>query len=300
MAATPTRKNDVKVIKDRLSLSYPFDWSGLENFSYPLDENGIPKINMGKKLGLRYNPITIAQYGLYKLQGFARNHDEESLQIIRKIACWLVDNFQSWRGDTGAWVYDFDLDFYGPKAPWISGMAQGQGMSLLLRVYQILPDDRFLEVTQQAYQVFLKPIPEGGVASYFPDGSLIFEEFPTDPPSHVLNGNIFALLGIYDFGEFWNDQGAKELFRAAAKGLKKNLFRYDTGYWNLYDLHPTHRLASPMYIKVHVQLLTILAKVTGDTYFREIATTWQNYLNSPLCRFRWLMGKSIEKIRLQI
>lgn len=293
-------KSKPGVNNQKLSLSYPFNWNGLENFSYPMDENGIPKINMGKKLGLRYNPITVAQYGLFKLQEFASNNDKESFQIVKKTARWLADNFQNWRGDMGAWVYDFDLDFYGPKARWISGMAQGQGISLLLRVHQVLPEDRFLQITQQAYQTFLKPISEGGVLSYFPDGSLIFEEFPTVPPSHVLNGHLFALLGIHDFAEFWNDKPAKELFNLAVNGLKENLHRYDTGYWNLYDLHPSHRLASPMYIKVHVQLLSILAELTGDAHFQKISRKWQKYLTNPICRLRWLMGKSIEKIRLRL
>lgn len=300
MTSATVGKNKTRVKYRELSLIYPFNWNGLENFAYPLDENGIPKINMGKKLGLRYNPITVAQYGLFKLQEFAQNRDDDSLQIVRKTARWLADNFQDWQGDIGAWVYDFDLDFYGPKAPWISGMAQGQGISFLLRVYQILPEDRFLKITQHAYRAFLYPVSEGGVVSHFPDGALIFEEFPTEPPSQVLNGHIFALLGIYDFGEFWHDKAAQELFNMAANGLKKNLVRYDTGYWNLYDLHPTHRLAAPMYIRVHVQLLTILAELTGEAYFQKIAFKWKNYLTNPICRLRWLMGKSVEKIRLRL
>ncbi|MFQ5824194.1 MAG: D-glucuronyl C5-epimerase family protein [bacterium] len=298
MTTATAKKDKVEGKHRHISLMYPFNWDGLENFSYPVDENGIPQINMGKKIGLRYNPITIAQYGLFNLQKYSRNKEEDFLCIVQKSARWLDDNFQNWKGNIGAWVYDFDMDFYGPKAPWISGMAQGQGISLLLRVFQILPEERILEITQRAFQAFLHPISEGGVVSCFPDGSPVFEEFPTAPPSQVLNGHIFALLGIYDFGEFWNDKTAKELFQVAVKGLKKNFFRYDTGYWNLYDLHPTHRLASPMYMKVHVQLLTILAELTGDAFFQKIAINCKNYLTNPICRFRWLMGKSVEKIRL--
>lgn len=294
------KKNKNELGTHQLSLVYPFHWNGLENFAYPMDENGIPKIYMGKKLGLQYNPITIAQYGLFHLQKYAQDKDETSLKIIQNSAFWLANNFNHWKGNIGAWIYDYDLDFYGPKAPWISGMAQGQGISLLLRAAQFGSKNRYLEITQRAYRAFLHPVSEGGVLSYFPDGSIIFEEFPTDPPSHVLNGHIFTLLGIFDFGLFWHDRAAIELFQIAVNGLKKNLQRYDTGFWNLYDLHPTHRLASPMYVKVHVQLLTILAELTEDTFFQKIANNWKHYLSNPLCRFRWLMGKSIEKIRLRL
>ena len=145
----------------------------------------------------------------------------------------------------------------------------------------------------------MHPVSEGGVTACFPDGSLIFEEFPTNPPSLVLNGYIFALLGIFDYATFWKNSEAKGLFQVAIRGLINNLHRYDTGYWNLYDLHPTRRLASPMYLKVHVQLLRILANLTGEAVFQETAEKWQKYLPSPICRFRWLTGKVLEKIRLR-
>ena len=32
------------------------------------------------------------------------------------------------------------------------------------------------------------------------DGAPVPEEYPTDPPSFVLNGGIFALWGLYDVG----------------------------------------------------------------------------------------------------
>lgn len=300
MTEKTVAENNETAQEYRISLVYPFNWNGVENFDYDLDDRGIPFVDMGKKFGFGYNPITIAQYGLFSLQRYTQSKSEACLQKVQNISCWLADNFCDWRGDMGAWIYDFDLDFYGPKAPWISGMAQGQGISFLLRMFQIQPENRFLEISQRAYRAFLYPVSEGGVVSYFPDGSIIFEEYPTNPPSQVLNGHIFALLGIFDYWEYWKEQSAKELFQTAINGLKKNLQRYDTGYWNLYDLHPTRRLASPMYMKVHVQLLDILAEVTGDLFFEKTAKKWKNHLANPICRFRWLMGKSIEKIRLQL
>lgn len=295
--ATKTKSSQLK--KQTLSLAYPFKWSGLENFVYPLDENGVPQVHMGRQ-GLRYNPITISQYGLYHLQEYAASRDAGALKIAQKASGWLAANFKEWRGEIGAWVYDFDLDFYGPKAPWISGMAQAQGISLLLRAHQLSPNDRVLEITRRAFRAFLHPVSEGGVTACFPEGSLVFEEFPTDPPSLVLNGHMFALLGIFEFAKFWQDRDAKDLFGVAIQGLRNNLSLYDTGYWNFYDLHPTRRLASPMYLKVHVQLLRILAKLSGEQILLETADKWQKYLANSYCRIRWLITKIIEKIRLRL
>lgn len=283
-----------------LPLSYPFDWSGLETFDYPRDADGVPQIFINRKTGLQYNPITIAQYGLFHLQKYAVNQNETAFAESLKTVNWLTKHFCEWRCGVGAWVYDFDLDFYGPKAPWISGMAQGQGISLLLRIHQLQPNDLYLDISQRAFRAFLHPVAEGGVCAAYPDGATVFEEFTTNPPSLVLNGHIFALIGVYDYAQFFGDTTAKELFEETVSGLKRNLRRYDTGFWNRYDLHPTNRLASPMYVRVHVRLLHILFDLTGDPFFQNYADKWQSYLNDPVCRSRWLLGKTVEKIRLRL
>ncbi|MCG8605599.1 D-glucuronyl C5-epimerase family protein [bacterium] len=282
-----------------LCVSYPFDWQGIDDFSYQTDSEGLPKVDWGHNIGLRYSPITIAQFGLYHLRQHVKNQSEESLQKAFKCAHWLASNSQRWRDDMWAWIYDYDLYFYGPRAPWISAMAQGEGISLLLRAYQLNQNEKWLDITRCAIRVFFHPVPQGGVAASFPDGGLAFEEFPTEPASLVLNGNMFAMLGLHDYARFWQDKAASELFDRAVEGLKGNLHRYDTGYWNLYDLHPTNRLASPMYIEVHVRLLNILATLTAEPTFERMAAKWKRYPASPVSRIRWLFRKSWEKFRLR-
>jgi len=287
---------DLKMAPGLCLKSYAFRWEGLEDFGYPKDPNGVPLVNMGKA-GLRYNPVTTAQYGLFRLQIYAHEQNETVLNDAAACVRWLLNNFQKWKAEVGigGWVYDYDMLFYGPKAPWISGMAQGQAISLLLRFNQIEPLPGVETVTRQAFCAFQHPVADGGVVARFPDGSPIFEEFPTEEPSRVLNGHIFALLGIHDFATVWRDRTALGLFQTAVAGLKQNLQRYDTGTWNLYDLHASGRLASPMYVRVHVQLLNILAELTGDEYFHTTAVRWAAYLKNPLCRARWLIAKIVEK-----
>lgn len=287
----------LKVTQTELPV-YPFRWEGLEDFDYPLDQNGVPQVDMGLSLGLQYNPVTIAQYGLWQLQKFAESRADEHKAAAGACVEWFLQNYQVWRSDIGGWVFQYDLDLYGPKAPWISGMAQGEAISLLLRFNQVAPVANVKEITEGAFKAFLNPVAEGGVVAHFPDGSLVFEEYTTEVPSLVLNGHIFALLGIHDYATYWREKAAQDLLEVAASGLLRNLHLYDTGYWNLYDLHPTRRLASRMYLKVHVQLLRILAELTGETPFLDTAEKWQSYLTNPLSNLRWFLGKIIEKIRL--
>lgn len=283
-----------------VSLDYPFRWQGLEAFQYDLDDERIPRVFISKQAGLQYYPITIAQFGLFQLQEHARTGDEEHLGIAKNNARWLLDNAGQGAHAARVWVHPYDLPFYGPKAPWISGMAQAQAISLLLRMKEFLTDERLEEVIHGAVKVFEHTVADGGVLAYFPDGGVCFEEYPTDPPSMVLNGHMFAMLGLFEYAEFYRDAAVRERFRLAVEGLRQNLQLYDTGFWNLYDLHPSKRLASAMYIKVHAQLLNILADAAGELYFRQTAERWLNYLDRFSCRARWLLQKSFEKLRLAL
>lgn len=295
---TAFQKSPDNSSQNRIPLAYPFNWQSVDDFRYPVDAQGIPRVYIDRKWGYRYNPITTAQLGLHQLTRYARDGSKEALVIARNMVCWLRDTAQNWQHSSKAWIYDYDLSFYGPKAPWISAMAQGEAISLLLRWQQIEPDEKLAELCQAAVRVFFHPVAAGGVASAFPDGSPIFEEYPTDPPSQVLNGHMFALLGLHDFVQYFEDTAAARLFNAAIAGLERNLRLYDTGYWNYYDLHPTRRLASPMYIRVHVRLLQALYDITQSRHFLQVAQKWQRYLDDPIRRLRWLAVKSHEKIRL--
>ena len=281
--------------------NYYFPWEGVEDFSeYQFDEKGRPLVNYGKKIGFRYNPITIAQYGLFNISQYLKTKSAKNRQLALLMADWLLNNWTENEKKAAVWIYEFDLDFYGISGPWISAMAQGEAISLLLRAHQFHPEPHYLKIAEKAVQAFRYPIFEGGVCSTFADGSLSLEEFPSDPPSHVLNGTIFALLGMYDYLLQTNDQSIARIYDAATAGLKCNLHRYDMGYWTLYELYPTRRLTSRLYQLVHVRLMQILWKITGDEFYKSYAHAWNHYYSSKKCQLRWLTGKMNEKARLFI
>jgi len=281
-------------------LAYPFDWSRVEPFDYPMDKHGIPMVPGAGGAEAVYNPITIAQFGLAQMQLFSYSRSTVSLEKALRCGRWLVENARPRCGGL-AWVYDYSLEFYGPQAPWVSAMAQGEAISLLLRCGLVDSSPRWNEVARQAFRLFLVETEGGGVRSTFPDGGVVFEEYPgTDEPSHVLNGHLFALFGVYELAIAVSDEQAQRLFEEAVSSLKSNLFRYDTGFWTLYDLHPTRRLASRDYVAIHVQQLRILSQVTGVKLFDETARRWYGYLRSPRCRLRWLVGKLVERVRLRL
>jgi hypothetical protein len=282
-----------------LKLAYPFQFEATEDFSdYRRDQRGIPMVYYAHLQRWVYNPITIAQFGLHHLSVFDRTGDTQAAFVAQTMADWLVENQENWKGNIGAWVFHYDLPFYGPTSPWISGMAQGQAISLLLRLSLLGSSSAYEEASRRAVRAFFLPVARGGVAQNFPDGAIAFEEYPTVERSLVLNGFLFALLGLYEYATYFRDVQAQELFENCVLGLKKNLARYDTSFWNLYDLHRSRRLASPDYVRIHVQLLNIFAELSQEEYFAEMAQRWQSYLDNFRCRMRFYAGKGVEKIRL--
>lgn len=284
----------------RLKLSYPFDWGGLEDFqSYDFDSAGLPRVDYGIESGLRYNAITISQYGLWCLQRFGEEGEDH--HRARALACaeWLTANAAPASRGTLAWYYDFSLPFYGPQAPWLSAMAQGEAVSLLVRCHVLEGREDFLEVARAAIRLLDVPVAEGGTLGALPDGSPWFEEYPTTPASHVLNGHLFALLGAADWADHTDLPDAWHRYERGLASIEKNWRLWDRGFWTRYDLHPTNRLASRMYQKVHVRLMQLLAFRTARPVFYRVARRWRTMLRDPWCNILWAAVKAGEKVRLR-
>ena len=163
----------------KLPHSYYIDWTGLEEFDYGFDKVGLPRYDYGGDIGLKYNAITIAQWGLYNLQQWENGGKEANKQQAFRCADWLAQNAQSWKQDILAWIYDYGFDLYGPYPPWISGMAQGEAISLLLRCFQIQPQGDFIKISHGAIKAFDYSFEQGGITAELPDGSIFFQEYPT-------------------------------------------------------------------------------------------------------------------------
>lgn len=281
-----------------INLKYPIDWSGLEDFAYDFDADGIPRVNYGPPLGLRYNAITTSQWGLFNLQRWVTDQDPAARGQALRCADWLVTTCRPWKNDILAWIYDYGFDLYGPYPPWISGMAQGEAVSLLLRCHQLEPKDDFRRVSHGAIRAFFYDFEQGGVAAKLNDGLIFFQEYPVKPAAHVLNGGIFAFFGAYDYAVYFDDAPMMDLARRFLDTLRRYWAAWDIGYWTRYDLFSIKRAASPMYQELHVRQFQALAEMFEDDLFRQVAERWRRQLHSPICRARWAFFKLAEKLRL--
>lgn len=190
------------------------------------------------------------------------------------------------------WAYEADLPKYGVRAPWYSAMAQGQIASVFARVAESTSDAADAELAIAAIQPLLRPTHLSLVA-LTPEGSVL-EEAPSDRPSRILNGWIYALIGLHEVGEGLHDAAAAEAFGEGIVTLERSLPLYDVGWWSRYSLFP-HRfvdLAKPFYHRLHVAQLDALHRLTGVDDFAKASVRWAAY-DRPLPRSRALAQKAV-------
>jgi heparosan-N-sulfate-glucuronate 5-epimerase len=263
------------------------------------DAGGIPLLDYHGKIGLQYNPIAIAQWGLGNFNLHLKSNSTEHRQKALAAADWLVKHLEPNACGVPVWNHLFDWEYRTPlQAPWYSGLAQGQGISLLVRVAQVTRDSDYLEAAASAFISFLKSTQEGGVVFTNEDGDIWFEEYIVSPPTHILNGFIWTAWGVYDFFLATKEHSARVLFDRAVETLRKNLERYDLGFWSLYELSDTRlpMVASPFYHQLHVTQLRLMYRLTGDEVFARYADRWATYARSRANRTRALCYKGAFKL----
>jgi heparosan-N-sulfate-glucuronate 5-epimerase len=278
---------------------YYMDFSRKADYAGIHDANGIPMLDYRGDIGPQYNPIAIAQWGLGNYNLFCQNKDPERRERFLAVANWLCSRLEQNVQGIFVWNHRFDWEYRTPlKAPWYSGLGQGQGISLLVRAYQATGNEVYRAIADKAFASFLTPVSNGGVTVTDENGNIWFEEYIVSPPTHILNGFIWAAWGVYDYFLATKNVDARSLFQNAVITLHKNLERYDLGFWSLYEQSGTRlpMVASPFYHRLHIVQLQIMHMLTGEEIFSEYASRWESYIRSRIKCGRALFYKSAFKL----
>ena len=264
------------------------------------DESGIPQLNYEGDIGVQYNPIAISQWSLGNYNLWVKNNSKEHYNKFLKGADWLVDNLNLNNGKVYVWEHNFDWVYKENLIkPWYSGLAQGQGLSVLCRAYKSTRDDKYLDSIEKIYKSFLLDIKNGGVTFKDQKGDIWIEEYiMKNNPTHILNGFIWGLWGIYDYWLLTKNEDIKNKFDQYIKTLKNNLDKYDIGYWSLYELSELKikMRSSIFYHKLHIIQLQILFEMTNEEKFKKISYKWSEYLNNRFNLVKAVFMKIIFKI----
>lgn len=277
---------------------YYMPFLGKANYQGHYDQNGIPKLDYHGEVGLQYNPIAIAQYGLGNFNHYHRSKQPSRKEKFLKVSDWLVENLEQNQQGVWVWNHHFDWEYRDTlKAPWYSALAQGQGISVLVRAHQVTSERQYLTAAEHALVSFDMDIAEGGVKYVDDQGYVWFEEAVVDPPTHILNGFIWALWGLYDHYIYTEDSQSEELFNSGVRTLEEYISDYDIGFWSLYEQSGTRlkMIASPFYHDLHIVQLKVMERLTGRDIFSSFAKQWNRYKENLLNRYLALGYKAIFK-----
>ena len=278
---------------------YYMPFSGKADYPGLHDLAGIPMLDYHGKIGAQYNPIAIAQWGLGNYNLYLRSQDLARKRKFLLASDWLGSHLEQNHAGLWVWNHHFDWEYRDTlKAPWYSGLAQGQGISLLVRAHHETKDPAYLDSAARAFAAFLKSTTQGGVLFTDGDGNRWFEEYIVSPPTHILNGFIWALWGVYDYFLATEDKSARALFDAGVQTLRANLHRYDLGFWSLYEQSGTRlpMVASAFYHQLHIVQLEVMHRLTGDEIFSRYSQRWAGYARSRGKRTRALCYKCAFKL----
>lgn len=192
---------------------------------------------------------------------------------------------------TGGWPNPVTRKMAGSlvlKPGWYSAMGQGHGLSVLARAYHLSDKNtKYLEAARKALGPFKVLSKNHGVLAMYMNELHWYEEYPTEPATFVLNGFIYALIGLYDFHTLAPVHYSHEPYMLYVQGmtsLKKLLLAFDTGSGTTYDLRHMSlgiapKLARWDYHATHINQLLLLSSIDKDALFSTTAKRWIGYMN---------------------
>ncbi len=269
---------------------------GSQDFHF--DNEGIPLIPTYIDVNerkLHYYPTSIGQYALAIFHSWLETRDDAHLARFRKIVDWFSNN----QDGKGRWLASVPNPTSGLYPGWPSAMAQGRGLNILLRGWQVFGVDKYREQAEKALGCYQVPVKDGGVLSSW-NGGPFFEEFPSENAAHELNGMIFAMWGLWDYIRSCpNPKMALDLWNMGVDTLCSALPDYDLGYWSAYDLlHKEGRrqfpnVATMHYHWIHIRQLEVMERITSRKEFSITAKRWRSYAQSRLNSLRASIGKGL-------
>jgi heparosan-N-sulfate-glucuronate 5-epimerase len=286
-------------------------FSSWKRFALPLGSASDPQTVRGYPIDLRlkaqtpswppvYLPapaddfVCVAQFGLGCFERWLAGEGEQWLGSALDAGRFLIGSQQP----DGSWLNQAPLRHTFPmSAPWRCAMAQGESASLLVRLYLETGEEAFASSAVEGLRPLSRPRQQAGTCARL-DGDPWPEEYPTEPPSFVLNGAIFAWWGMRDVAMGLGDSEIGEAFERGVDVLAQHLHRFDTGWWSLYCLypHPLRPIASSFYHALHITQLEAMHRLAPRDQFETTRRRWIGYFDSALNRRRAFAKKVLYRL----
>jgi len=246
------------------------------------DQDGIPIVNYGfhglEYVGSQRNPITTSQKLFDYYSDYKETGNPISKQFVINNANWLVSNSKI-QGNYSILFTNFTWFTNDMPNPWRSGMAQGQGLQALVKAHKLTNNSTYLVTAESLLNSFFVEVKNGGVTYKSTNAGWWYEEYAHEKgkESRVLNGMMFAVLGIYEYYQYTNDTKAKFLFDKGIEALKHDLSKYDKEGYSYYNV--LGKTAPKNYHSVHVNLTKELFDITNEPIFNKYYLKWRTNLD---------------------
>lgn len=243
---------------------------------FSINNDGIEQVMYNGEL--HTNPVSISQNVIYTSEKIISSQlnpnisllspskslykpKESSNQDIIKTADFLIDNYHIENinsRDVVRYSYNFDYDSYKLKAPWYSGMAQGHVAIVLISAYLLTEDMKYLDYAKKSINLLEIPVQDGGVLVRLGPDQIWFEEYSSNSLSRdeyplVLNGNLFAIDGVFLLYSITHEQAYLNLLKNSLLALERSVSKYDSNHWSYYDSKGNY--AHVGYHKLHIKQL---------------------------------------------
>jgi len=274
---------------------------------FHLDESGVPFTDYGRynniDIGIQRSILSVAECGLWYmeyLQKRSKPIDGKSVLISREwdhvfnesrlpkneddaynrmINCseWLLNNIHRF-DNFSAWMYPYPFS-YNTHADWKSAHAQAVGMQFLARVARLYGESCYQEPIEELLRAFEQPVSKGGLLEVSPGGNFWFAKFADsqNQSPRILNGHMFAVLGLIDISQLLSIKKAKTLADSGAEAITESLPKYDLGYWSAYDIFG--KPAPLQYHRIHILQLSRLFAIYGVDKYLNYHDIFVRYMN---------------------
>ncbi|MEW2081252.1 D-glucuronyl C5-epimerase family protein [Streptomyces sp. NPDC005283] len=209
----------------------PTAWANItpDNDHIYLDSRGAIQYRSSRTAAGFDQPVTQIQFGLGCITAYRTEKDPARKALFLQRAKAQADRLIEKRVEArGAWYFPYPFDFTHAvhsgityKAPWYSGMAQGEAISLFIQLSQL---DGITEQERTTYRAAA----DGAFASLLRaddakpwavnkdrNGYLWIQEYPIDSPGtsdYTYNGMIFAMFGLWDYFQATGNPLAERLY----------------------------------------------------------------------------------------
>jgi len=269
--------------------AYPLNMAAVSGAFRPAADGVVMTTGPG---ACRYhNPVSVSLFALGQ-HARIRPPGEAAADTARAAFLTHARHLRASQDPAGGWRYPVPVPRYQLAPGWYSAMAQGLAASVLLRAAGLTGEASYQDAASGAVGLLLTALEAGGCSDYDSQGRPFPEECPARPPAHILNGAVFALIGVAEYETARGGAACLPMIHRLAGCLPA----YDLGYWSRYDLR-FRAPATLAYHSLHISLLRLAGQFFPGHEFSAFAERWAAQRRRPGGRLRAAAGKAAFVLR---